>query len=40
MLNQLRFKRDDFREFLFHFHKAIIDKNEIIKFLYKFKFII
>ena len=34
MLNQLRFKRDDFREFLSHFHKIIIDKNEIINSLY------
>ena len=40
MLNQLRFERDDFREFLFRFYKIIIDKNEIIKSLYKFKFII
>ena len=39
MLNQFRFKRTDFREFLFRFYKIIIDKNEIIKSLYKFKFI-
>ena len=40
ILNQFHFKQNDFREFLFHFHKIIIDKNEIIKFLYKFKLII
>ena len=34
ILNQFRFKRDDFREFSFRFYKIIIDKNEIIKFLY------
>ena len=39
MLNQLRFKRNDFREFLSRFYKTIIDKNEIIKSLYKFKLI-
>ena len=40
MLNQLRFKRDDFREFLSRFYKVIIDKNEIIKSLYEFEFMI
>ena len=39
MLNQFRFERDDFREFSFHFYKIIIDKDEIIKSLYKFEFI-
>ena len=34
MLNQLRFKRDEFREFLIRFYKVIIDKNEIMIFLY------
>ena len=34
MLNQLRFKRNDSREFLIRFHKVIIDKNNIINFLY------
>ena len=37
MLNQLRFKRDDFREFSFHFHKVIIDKDEVMNFLYQSK---
>ena len=34
MLNQFRFKRDDFREFLSYFYKTIIDKDEIMNFLY------
>ena len=40
MLNQFRFKRNKFREFVTRFYKTIIDKNDIINFLYKFKFII
>ena len=34
MLNQFRFKRNDFREFSFRFYKVIIDKDEVINFLY------
>ena len=37
MLNQLRFEQDDFREFSSHFHKAIIDKDEIMNSLYQSK---
>ena len=40
MLNQFRFKWNDFREFWSRFYKTIIDKDEIIKNLYKFKFMI
>ena len=40
MFYKSRFKRDDFREFLSRFYKIIIDKDKIMKFLYKFKFII
>ena len=40
MINQFRFKRNNFREFLFRFYKIIIDKNKIIKFLYQIKLII
>ena len=34
MLNQLRFKRNEFREYLIRFYKVIIDKDDIINFLY------
>ena len=34
MLNQLRFERNDFREFSSRFYKVIIDKDEVINFLY------
>ena len=34
MLNQFRFEWNDFREFLFRFHKIIIDKDEIMNSLY------
>ena len=34
ILNQLRFKRNDFREFSFRFYKIIIDKDEIMNSLY------
>ena len=34
MLNQLRFERNEFREYLIRFYKAIIDKDDIINFLY------
>ena len=40
MLNQLRFERNDFRKYVVRFHKAIIEKNEIINVLYKSKLII
>ena len=35
MLNQLRFKRNNFREFVVRFHKVIIDKNNITNILHK-----
>ena len=40
MLNQLRFKRDDFREFIIHYHKTIIEKNDIINALYNIALIV
>ena len=40
MLNQLRFERNDFREFSSRFHKIIINKKKIMKSLYKFELII
>ena len=35
MLNQLRFERDDFREYVVRFHNAMTEKNNIIYILYK-----
>ena len=32
MLNQFRFKRNEFRKFVIRFHKTIIDKNDIMNF--------
>ena len=40
MLNQLRFKQNKFREFVVRFHKAIIEKNNVINVLYESKLII
>ena len=40
MLNQLRFKRNDFRKFVVRFHNVIIKKNNIINVLYESKLII
>ena len=34
MLNQLRSKRNNFREFVIRFHKVIIDINDIINVLH------
>ena len=37
MLNQLRFKRDDFRKIIIHYHLIIIKKKDIINVLNKVK---
>ena len=40
MLNQLRFKQNDFREFVVRFHNADIEKNNVINALHESKLII
>ena len=40
MLNQLRFERNDFREYVVRFHNAMTKKNDVIYALYKSKLII
>ena len=40
MLNQLRFKRNDFRKFVVRFYNAAIEKNNVINVLYESKLII
>ena len=40
MFNQLRFERDDFRKYVVRFHKAMIEKNNVIYVLYKSKLMI
>ena len=40
MLNQLRFKRNDFRKFVVRFHNVIIEKNNIMNVLHESKLMI
>ena len=40
MLNQLRFERNDFRKYVVHFHKVIIEKNNVMHILHESKLII
>ena len=40
MLNQFRFERDDFREYVVRFHNAMIKKNDVIYVLYESKLMI
>ena len=40
MLNQLRCKRNNFREFVVRFYKVIINKNDVINVLHEFELMI
>ena len=35
MFNQLRFERDDFREYVVRFHNAMTEKNDVIYVLHE-----
>ena len=35
MLNQFRFERDDFREYVVRFYNVMTEKNDVIYVLYK-----
>ena len=40
MLNQLRFERNDFREYVVRFYNAVNEKNNIMNVLYESKLMI
>ena len=40
MLNQFRFERNDFREYVVRFHNVMTKKNDVIYVLYKSKLMI